>query len=99
PWLALQHRIAGRLVYSKVRAKLGGRLRLANSGGAPLSRDVMELFAALDLPIYEGYGLTECTTACSVNRPDAEQVGTVGLQLPGVEVRLGEGGAVRAGRR
>jgi long-chain acyl-CoA synthetase len=92
PLLALQHRIAGRLVYSKVRARLGGRLRLANSGGAPLSRDVMELFAALDLPIYEGYGLTECTTACSVNRPDAFKFGTVGLPLPGVEVRLADDG-------
>jgi long-chain acyl-CoA synthetase len=92
PLLALQHRIADRLVYSKVRARLGGRLRLANSGGAPLSRDVMELFAALDLPIYEGYGLTECTTACSVNRPDAFKFGSVGLPLPGVEVRLAEDG-------
>ena len=52
----------------------------------------MELFAALDLPIYEGYGLTECTTACSVNRPDAFKFGSVGLPLPGVEVRLAEDG-------
>ncbi len=90
--LALRHSVADRLVYSKVKARLGGRLRLANSGGAPLSRDVMELFAALDLPIYEGYGLTECTTACSVNRPDAFKLGTVGRPLPGVEVRLDEDG-------
>jgi long-chain acyl-CoA synthetase len=48
----------------------------------------LELFAALDLPIYEGYGLTECTTAASVNRPDAFKLGTVGKPLPGVEVRL-----------
>src|SRR5581483_9479138 len=67
--LALRHRLADRLVYSKVKARLGGRLRLANSGGAPLSREVIDLFAAFDLPIYEGYGLTECTTAASVNRP------------------------------
>jgi long-chain acyl-CoA synthetase len=52
----------------------------------------MELFAALDLPIYEGYGLTECTTACSVNRPDAYKFGTVGKPLPDVEVRLAEDG-------
>ena len=90
--LALRHRLADRLVYSKVKARLGGRLRLANSGGAPLSREVMELFAAFDLPIYEGYGLTECTTAASVNRPEAFKFGTVGKPLPGVEVRLAEDG-------
>jgi long-chain acyl-CoA synthetase len=53
---------------------------------------VIELFASLDIPIYEGYGLTECTTAASVNRPDAFKFGTVGKPLPGVEVRLGEDG-------
>ena len=90
--LAFRHRIADRLVYSKVKARLGGRLRIANSGGAPLAHDVAELFAALDIPIYEGYGLTECTTACSVNRPDAHRPGTVGRPLPGFEVRLAEDG-------
>ena len=90
--LALRHRIADRLVYSKIKARMGGRLRLANSGGAPLSREVMELFAAFDVPIYEGYGLTECTCACSVNRPDAFKFGTVGKALPGTEVRLAEDG-------
>jgi long-chain acyl-CoA synthetase len=90
--LAVRHRIADRLVYSKLKRRLGGRLTLPSSGGAPLSIDVMELFAAFDLPIYEGYGLTECTCACSVNRPDAFKFGTVGRPLPGVEVRLAEDG-------
>jgi long-chain acyl-CoA synthetase len=90
--LALRHRIADRLVYSKVKKRLGGRLRVANSGGAPLSKEVMEFFDALDLTIYEGYGLTECTTACSVNRPDAYKFGTVGKPLPGVEIKLAEDG-------
>jgi long-chain acyl-CoA synthetase len=80
--LAMRHRIADRLVYSKVKERFGGRLRLASSGGAPLARDVIDLFAALDIPIYEGYGLTECTTACSTNRPDAFKFGTVGRPLP-----------------
>lgn len=91
-WLALRHRIADRFVYSKVKKRLGGRLRVANSGGAPLSREVMEFFDALNLTIYEGYGLTECTTAATVNRPDAYKFGTVGKPLPGVEVRLAEDG-------
>ncbi len=90
--LALRHKIADRLVYSKVKTRFGGRLHLPSSGGAPLARDVIDLFAALDLPIYEGYGLTECTTACSTNRPDAYRFGTVGRPLPGVEVRLAEDG-------
>ena len=90
--LAVRHKIADRLVYSKVKARFGGRLRLPSSGGAPLAGDVIDLFAALDLPIYEGYGLTECTTACSTNRPDALRFGTVGRPLPGVDVRLAEDG-------
>jgi long-chain acyl-CoA synthetase len=92
PWLALRHRIADRLVYSKVKERLGGRLRIANSGGAPLAREVMEFFHAFDILILEGYGLTECTTACSVNRPDRFRFGTVGPPLPGFEVRLAEDG-------
>jgi long-chain acyl-CoA synthetase len=90
--LALQHRIADRLVYSKVKARLGGRLRVANSGGAPLAREIIEFFHAFDILILEGYGLTECTTACSVNRPDRYKFGTVGPPLPGFEVKLAEDG-------
>ena len=90
--LALQHSLADRLVYSKVKQRLGGRLRIANSGGAPLAREIMELFHAFDILILEGYGLTECTTACSVNRPDAYRFGTVGRPLPGFEVKLADDG-------
>jgi long-chain acyl-CoA synthetase len=90
--LAVRHRLADRLVYSKVKERFGGRLRLPSSGGAPLAREVIDLFAALDMPIYEGYGLTECTTACSTNRPDAFKFGTVGRPLPGVQVRLADDG-------
>ena len=68
--LALQHRLADRLVYSKVKERLGGRLRLGVSGGAPLAKEIAEFFHALDILILEGYGLTECTTAASVNRPE-----------------------------
>lgn len=93
PWgLALRHRIADLLVYSKVKRRFGGRLRLAISGGAPLAREILEFFHALDLLILEGYGLTECTTACAVNRPERFRFGTVGLPLPGFEVALAEDG-------
>jgi long-chain acyl-CoA synthetase len=92
PWLALRHRVADRLVYSKVKERLGGRLRVANSGGAPLSREIIEFFHAFDILVLEGYGLTECTTACSVNRPDRFKFGTVGPPLPGFEVKLADDG-------
>jgi long-chain acyl-CoA synthetase len=80
--LALRHRVADRLVYSKVKARLGGRLRAAISGGAPLAKEIAEFFHALDILILEGYGLTECTTAATVNRMSAFRFGTVGPTLP-----------------
>ena len=86
--LRLQHRIADRLVFAKVKARLGGRLRFGISGGAPLRRDIIEFLHAVDVLVLEGYGLSECTTACSVNLPDWFRFGTVGRPLPGFEVRL-----------
>ncbi|TML03392.1 MAG: long-chain fatty acid--CoA ligase [Actinobacteria bacterium] len=85
--LALQHRIADRLLYSKVKARFGGRLRIGISGGAPLAKEIGELFHALDILILEGWGLTECTTAATVNRPRNFRFGTVGPAMPGVEVK------------
>jgi long-chain acyl-CoA synthetase len=92
PRLALQHRLADRLVYRKVKARLGGRLRLGVSGGAPLAKEIGELLHTLDILIIEGWGLTECTTAASVNRPNRFRFGTVGPALPGFEVRTDEDG-------
>jgi long-chain acyl-CoA synthetase len=92
--LAIRHRIADRLVYSKVKNRLGGRLRLAISGGAPLAPEIAEFFHALDILILEGYGLSECTTACSVNRPGQIKFGTVGPPLPGFEVEIAEDGEI-----
>jgi long-chain acyl-CoA synthetase len=92
PVLAGQHALADRLVYRKVKNRLGGRLRLGVSGGAPLAKEIGELFHALDILIIEGWGLTECTTAASVNRPNRLRFGTVGLPLPGFEVRTAEDG-------
>ncbi len=90
--LALKHRVADRLVYAKVKARLGGRLRLPISGGAPLGKDVAELFDALDIRIMEGYGLTECTSAATSNHLEAYRYGTVGKALPGFELRLAPDG-------
>jgi long-chain acyl-CoA synthetase len=92
--LALEHRLADRLVYSKVKKELGGRLRVGISGGAPLAKEIAEFFHALDLLILEGWGQTECTTAATVNRPAQFRFGTVGLAMPNVELRLAEDGEV-----
>src|SRR5215211_2838245 len=92
--LALQHRLADKLVYSKVKAKLGGRLRLPISGGAPLAKEIAEFFHVIDIAIMEGYGQTECTTASNVNMPTRFRFGTVGPAIPGVEVRTAEDGEI-----
>ncbi|MGE5690603.1 MAG: AMP-dependent synthetase/ligase [Pseudomonadota bacterium] len=94
PALALQHRLADRLVYAKVKEKLGGRLRFGISGAAPISVEILEFFAALDILILEGYGLTESSSGCSVNRPSSYRFGTVGPPLPGVEVRIADDGEI-----
>jgi long-chain acyl-CoA synthetase len=92
--LALRHRVADRLVYSKVKERLGGRLRAAISGGAPLAKEIAEFFHALDILILEGYGQTEETTASNVNLPTNFKFGTVGRALPGIEVRTAEDGEI-----
>lgn len=92
--LRLARRIAHSLVYSKVHAAFGGRLRLAVSGGAPLAPEIAEFFHALGILVLEGYGLTETSTVSHVNRADRYRFGTVGLPLNGVECRIGEDGEI-----
>ena len=75
-----------------MKERLGGRLRLAISGGAPLSHEIAEFFHAIDILLVEGYGLTECTTAASTNTHEAYRFGTVGRPLPGTEAKLAEDG-------
>lgn len=79
------------LVGRKVRNKMGGRLRIIISGGAPLSSEISRCFIGLGLPIYQGYGLTETSPIVSVNRPKDNRPEGVGKPLPGVEVRIGNG--------
>ena len=90
--LAARHRVADRLVYSKVKDKLGGRLRFGISGGAPLAKEIAEFFHVLDIPILEGYGTTECTTASNVNMLGRFRFGTVGPAIPGIELRFADDG-------
>ena len=94
PWLALQHRLADRLVFAKVRQRLGGKLRLGISGAAPLSVDVMEFFHALGVPVLEGYGLTETASSATVNDPSDFRIGTVGRPVDDAEIRVDEDGEI-----
>jgi long-chain acyl-CoA synthetase len=94
PGLALQHRLADKLVYSKVKARLGGRMRAVISGGAPLAKEIAEFFHTLDLLILEGYGQTEGTTASTCNLPDRFRFGTVGPALPNIDVRVADDGEI-----
>ena len=92
--LAVKNAIATKLVFSKIHALLGGRMRFLVSGGAPLSRDIAEFFHAAGVLILEGWGLTETTAGTCVNRPDKYAFGSVGPSVPGVEIKIAADGEI-----
>jgi len=94
PLLALQYRVADKLVFTKLRQRLGGHIRALVSGAAPLSKEIAEFFHAAGLPIYEGYGLTETSAGSFVNREDNVKLGTVGLPLGDLECKLDTDGEI-----
>jgi long-chain acyl-CoA synthetase len=91
---SLSWRLADRLVYSQVRAGMGGRVELYISGGAPLGRELAAWYATLGIRIHEGYGLTETSPVIAVNTPAAHKLGTVGKPLSNVDVRIAEDGEI-----
>ncbi|MBI2153974.1 MAG: long-chain fatty acid--CoA ligase [Candidatus Rokubacteria bacterium] len=92
--LAFKHKIAHKLVFSKLHHALGGRLRFAVSGGAPLSREIAEFFHAAGILILEGYGLTETCPVLTFNREDHFKFGSVGPAIPGVELKIASDGEI-----
>ncbi len=91
---ALKYKLADKLVFSKLKERVGGRIKFFVSGGAPLSREIGEFFGSADLLILEGYGLTETSPVISVNRLEKFKFGSVGLPLDNVEVKIAEDGEI-----
>ncbi|MGO4385200.1 AMP-dependent synthetase/ligase [Specibacter sp. RAF43] len=94
--LKAKHALFDKLVYSKLRAAMGGRVRHAVSGGGPLGERLGHFFQGIGLQILEGYGLTETTAPITVNRPERIKIGTVGAPLPGNAVKIADDGEILA---
>jgi long-chain acyl-CoA synthetase len=94
PTLALQRAVAQRLVYRKIQERFGGRLRFAISGGAPINPDVAELFDAVGVRLFQGYGLTESAPVIAAESFGTQRKGSVGKPIPGVELRIAEDGEI-----
>jgi long-chain acyl-CoA synthetase len=94
PGVRLKWHLADMLVYSKIRKGVGGRIRVFSAGGAPLAPELAEFFWSVNLPVYQGYGLTETSPVVSANSPKVNRVGTVGRPIPDVQVKIADDGEI-----
>src|SRR4029079_17200077 len=92
--LSIQHTLANKLVFGKIQAVLGGKIRFLVSGGAPLSKEIAEFFHAAGVLVLEGWGLTETFAGTCVNRLDSFAFGTVGPAVPGIELKIAADGEI-----
>jgi long-chain acyl-CoA synthetase len=90
-WMQVSLKVADRLVFSKIRTRMGGRIRIAASGAAPLGKELARFYSSIGMPLIEGYGLTEGGVVC-FNPLDRPKSGSIGVKLPGVELRLADDG-------
>ena len=95
-FMKIKYNIADKLIYSKVRAKLGGKIKFFISGGAPLSRNIAEFFSGIGITILEGYGLTETSPVLTSNTPNDIRFGSVGKQISNVEIKIAHDGEILA---
>ena len=94
--LSFKHKIATKLAFAKIHARVGGRLRFFISGGAPLAQDIAEFFSSAGIQIMEGYGLTETSPVLTTNLPDQFRFGTVGRPIDGVNIKIANDGEILA---
>lgn len=92
--LRMQHQFFDKVVYTKIREAMGGRIKYAMSGGSAMDRRLGLFYAGAGIHIYEGYGLTECTAAATANPPERTRYGTVGQAIPGMTVHIAEDGEI-----
>jgi long-chain acyl-CoA synthetase len=95
PALRLRYTLFDRLVYGRLRAAVGGRLRYAFSGGAPIDQRLLHFFRGAGITVLEGYGMTESSGAATMNRPGRNKIGTVGQPVPGVTIRIADDGNIQ----
>ncbi|MDA8017158.1 MAG: long-chain fatty acid--CoA ligase [Thermoanaerobaculia bacterium] len=94
PWLVVQNTVADRLVFRKIRAALGGRVRLCITGAAPIAMDILEFLWAIGLPVLEAYGMTEATVLTHINRLEDPRLGTVGQVIPNITCEIADDGEI-----
>lgn len=92
--LSLKYKIADKLVFRKIKERVGGRIKFFGCGGAPLSKEIIEFFYAVGLPVLEAYGLTETTAPSTISTPEEVKIGYVGKPLNGVEIKIAEDGEI-----
>lgn len=94
PLLKVQHRLADKLVFSKIRDLFGGEIEICITGAAPVDPEILDFFFAAGIPVVEGYGMTETSAVAAVNAPDDYRIGTVGRPVEGCEIKIAEDGEV-----